>query len=85
MGLPHAVHFGMQIKSDHLFRHVVEIQPLKLHSLWVFVQTQNCTFYGTEGVHSESMQQITLRLNTINFYFRRASEHKKILFQINSD
>jgi hypothetical protein len=32
--LPHAVSFGMQIKSDHLIRQVVEIQFLELHSLW---------------------------------------------------
>jgi hypothetical protein len=33
---PHAVSFGMQIKSDHLIRQVVEIQFLELHSLWIF-------------------------------------------------
>jgi hypothetical protein len=48
--LPHAVSFGMQIKSEHLIRQVVKIQSLELHSLWDFFQTQDCTFHGTEGV-----------------------------------
>ena len=34
--LPHAVSFGMQFKSDHLIRQVVEIQSLELHFLWDF-------------------------------------------------
>ena len=43
-------YFGMQFKSNHLIRQVIEIQFLELHSLLNFFQTQNCTFHGTEGV-----------------------------------
>ena len=34
--LPHIVSFGMQLKSNHLIRQVIEIQSLELHSLWDF-------------------------------------------------
>ena len=49
--LPHAVSFGMQFKSDHLIRQVVEIQSLELHFLWdFFFQMQDYAFHVTERV-----------------------------------
>ena len=43
--LPHAVSFSIQIKTDHLIRQVVEIQSLRLHSLWNFFFKHMIVFF----------------------------------------
>ena len=68
--LLYVISFGMQFKSDHLIRQVIEIQSLELHSLWNFFQTQDCTFHGAVGVSYKNISKgLYFSVRNIFIYF----------------